>query len=340
MSTEQQKTPMMTPRLAPRVIDREGRDGGGEPAGTARVPGPDVSVVIASFNTKTLLRRCLESLRRHAPKRSCEVLVVDDASRDGTATMVRVDFPWIRLLVNQANLGYARSNNLAIEACRGRFIYLLNSDAEVRAGTIDHLCDFLDSHPHAGAAGSLLENADGSLQASAKAEPSFKAALFGKRSVLARWFPKSAAVRAELLQWRGDGEEPFEVGYISSASLMIPKRMMGKVGALDVRFWHFIDADYCRRIAKAGGGIYCVPRARAIHREHRGGTLGDTRHRFRSVWTFHYGAYLYFKRHGNVSVLHPLHWAVLMGLGSRLAVSLVWQVLKEMSGIDQRRYGV
>ena len=298
----------------------------------------DVTVIIPSYNTRALLERCLESIYQEPPDRSFEVIVVDDASKDQSADMVRQRFPQVRLLVNKVNEGYARSNNHAITTSRGRFIYLLNSDAEPLPGAIDFLAEFLESHPVAGGAGSLLYNGDGSLQASVKALPTIRSAFFGKRSILTRWFPRSRFTQSELLQWKGDEGQPFQAGYVSSASLMMPRDVVRQVGELDTRLWYFIDADYCQRIWGLSREVYCVPHARVIHREHRGGTLAGPRQRFRSVVRFHYGAHLYFRKHSGKRWWHPTFLAVSAGIGLRFLVSLIVQMAKELVGSDRRSY--
>ncbi|MEO5740632.1 MAG: glycosyltransferase, partial [Vicinamibacterales bacterium] len=163
---------------------------------------PVISVIIASYNTRELLSRCLASIYRVPPARACEVFVIDDASSDGSPEMVRERFPQVRLIVNRENRGYAYSNNLGIAKSQGRFVYLLNSDTEVSPAALDHLAGFLETHPDAGAVGSALYNSDGSVQASVKSLPTVRSAFFGKRSWLARWFPRFSATRSELLNWR------------------------------------------------------------------------------------------------------------------------------------------
>lgn len=299
---------------------------------------PDVSIIIANFNTRELLRNCLDSIVRTRPKRSYEVIVVDDASRDDSADMVRERFPDVRLLVNERNVGYARSNNRAIAVSRGRLVYLLNSDTEVLPGAIDLLAEFFEAHPSAGAAGSLLYNGDGTVQASVKALPSIRSAVFGKRSVLARWFPRSRFVRNELRHWKGESDQPFLAGYVSSASIMVPRLVVDAVGELDTRLWYFIDADYCKRIWNTGREVYCVPRAKVIHREHRGGTLAGPVQRFRSLITFHRGAYLFFLKHGGRPWWHPSSALVTVGLAARFLFSICVQAIKEVLGTDRRTY--
>jgi hypothetical protein len=298
----------------------------------------DVSVVIANYNTRALLECCLNSIYTHPPRRSFEVLVMDDASRDDSADMVRSRFPQARLFVNPVNLGYARSNNHAFAEARGRWVYMLNSDAELLPGLLDTLAEFLETHPDVGGVGSLLYNDDGSIQESVKALPSVRSAFVGKRSFLRRWLPRSWFTQSELLQWKTQDGEPFRAGYVSSASLMIPREVIREVGELDTRLWYFIDADYCKRIWNTGKSIYCVPAAKAIHREHRGGTLRGWRQRFWSLVSFHYGAYIYFRKHSGKPLWHPMYLMVILGLGGRFLASLVFQTLKELTSMDRRVY--
>jgi hypothetical protein len=303
------------------------------------VETPVISVIIASYNTRELLSRCLASIDGAPAERACEVLVVDDASSDGSPEMVRGRFPEVRLIVNRENRGYAYSNNLAIAKSRGRFVYLLNSDTEVFAGALDHMAGFLETHPDAGAAGSALYNRDGSVQASVKSLPTVRSALFGKRSWLARWFPRFSATRSELLNWRVESGIPFQAGYVSSASIMIPRDVVERVGDLDTRLWYFIDADYCKRIWDIGRAVYCVPAAKVLHVEHLGGTLAGWKQRFRSMWRFHYGAYIFFRRHSGWAGWHPVTALIILGIAMRFVLSLGLQTIKELTGVEREVYG-
>ena len=308
-------------------------------SGVTEVQTPVISVIIASYNTRELLSRCLDSIYRVPSDRAVEVFVMDDASSDGSPEMVRERFPQVRLIVNRENRGYAYSNNLGIAKSRGQFVYLLNSDTEVHPGALDHLASFLETHPDVGAVGSALYNSDGSVQASVKSLPTVRSAFFGKRSWLARWFPRFSAIRSELLNWRVEAGVPFEAGYVSSASIMMPRDVVERVGDLDTRLWYFIDADYCRRIWDIGRSVYCVPAAKVLHSEHLGGTLAGWKQRFRSMWRFHYGAYVYFRRHSGWAAWHPVTAIIVLGIAARFVLSFVVQTIKEITGAEREVYG-
>lgn len=301
---------------------------------------PEISIVITSYNSCQALRQSLEALERMGSTgRRREVLVVDDASWDGSPEMVAARFPWVRLLANARNIGYARSCNRGIAAAKGRFIHLLNNDTQLAPGTLDTLADFLEAHPDAGAAGSLLLNEDGSVQVSAKALPSFRSALFGGRSWLSRWWPSNPFSRQELEHWRAESGVPFTTGYVSFASMMTWRSLIEEIGPVDEQLFNFTDADFCKRVWDAGRRVYCVPAAKTVHLNHRGGSRRDLRRRFSLLIDFHKCAYVYSRKHSRQSAWHPLQVSVLGLLGARLLVTSLLQLGRELAGIDRRAYG-
>jgi GT2 family glycosyltransferase len=130
-----------------------------------------LSIVIVSWNTKDLLEACLNSVYAFPLDRPFEVWVVDNQSKDETVAMVREQFPQVELIASEENLGFAGGNNRAIPHCQGEYILLLNPDTEVKPGALNALVAFMDAHPEAGAAGSRLLNADGTLQPSCHPRP-------------------------------------------------------------------------------------------------------------------------------------------------------------------------
>jgi GT2 family glycosyltransferase len=297
----------------------------------------DVSVIIASYETRELLETNLRSIFEHPPRCRFEVIVSDDASRDGSPAMVRERFPEVVLRVNDVNSGYAATNNRAIAIARGRYVYLLNCDAMVVPGALDRLVEFMDAHPKAGAAGTLIFNEDRTVQASVKALPSLRSAFVGKRSWIYRWFPQSPLVRNELLVTEATPETPpFQAGYVSSASVIIPRALSKRVGDWDARLWWFIDADYCKRIHDLGYEVWCVPSAQIVHLDHRGGTVRGRKRRFWAIYKFHQGAWIYWRQYSGFGLAHPLTWLVVAALLGRAALSTAVQLGKELLGREDR----
>ncbi len=289
----------------------------------------DLSIIIANYNAKALLKNCLTSIYGHAPTRAFEVLVVDDASSDSSPDMVRACFPQVRLLCNDRNVHYSTSNNRALDLAQGRYVYLLNNDTLMLPGALDAMMVFLDQHLDVGAVGSQLLNGDRTVQASVKTLPSLMSGLFGARSIVTKLFPGNYFSRQHLLHLRHDLTAPFPAGYVSSASVMIRQDVIRKVGYLDVRMSYHVDADYCKRIWDAGWQVYYLPEAVVIHLDHQGGTRVNFKRRLLSVIEFHRGSYIYYQKHQMTSPWHPMHLVVITGLGLRFAISLLLQLTKE-----------
>jgi N-acetylglucosaminyl-diphospho-decaprenol L-rhamnosyltransferase len=221
-----------------------------------------LSVAIVSYNTRELLRLCLTSVLRAGPS---EVTVVDNASSDSSSQMVRADFPQVRLIASTQNLGFVRANNLALRDARGDHLLLLNPDAEPQEGALSGLQRFLEAQPRAGAVGPRLVYGDGALQHAAFMFPTLL-------QTYVDFFPWPA----RLLQSPLNGRYPraaysgqhFPVDFVLGACLMIRRTAMEQIGLLDERYFMYCEEmDWCKRLGKAGWGVWCEPRATVVHRE-------------------------------------------------------------------------
>ena len=244
---------------------------------------PLLSIVVPTHNAREVVLRCVESIYMNPPTGPFEVIVVDDASDDGSAEALVRAHPQIVLLRNERNERYARSTNRGLRAARGRYLYLLNNDTIMQPGTTDTLMRFLAGHPEVGVVGGKLLNEDGSIQWTVKALPSAATALFGARSILTKWFPGNRFSRRQLLHWQNEAEESFTAGYVSGASTMLRRAVLERVGYLDEAFFYLVDADHCKRVWEAGFEVRYLPSAAVLHLNHQGGTMIDSKHRFQSV---------------------------------------------------------
>jgi N-acetylglucosaminyl-diphospho-decaprenol L-rhamnosyltransferase len=292
-----------------------------------------VSIIIATYNARRLLDDCLSSIAENPPGEPYEVIVIDDASADGTSDMVRARFPGVRLLRNDINRHYAFSNNRALECARGEYLLLLNNDTIVLPQALDRMVAFLRENPDAGAVGCRLLNEDGSTQWSVKSLPNPGSVLFGARSIITRLFPDNRFSRHHLLHLDRDPTVPFAAGYVSSAAVMIPRHVIDKVGKLDQRLSYHVDADYCKRIADAGYKSYYLPTATIIHLDHKGGTMVSLRRRFRSLVEFHVGSYIYYRKHVQKSAWTPMRGVVVLGLLARFILSATTQAGAELARV-------
>ncbi len=224
----------------------------------------DLSVIVVNWNTCRLLEACLQSVEAARKDLAVDVLVVDNGSTDGSVELVRERFPADELIANAGNRGYAGANNQAVERARGRYLFLLNSDAEVETAALRALVAYADDHPEAGVIGPKLLNPDGTLQPSGGRFPtpaSTIASLLGLNRLTGR--PRYGTGR--------DYSVPAEVDEVSGAAMLIRREVIDQIGGLDEGFaWGYEDVDYCLRARRAGWRVHYVPDARVMH--HWGGT--------------------------------------------------------------------
>lgn len=254
---------------------------------------PDLSVIIVNWKQCGLLHDCLLSLREAAPGKELEVIVVDNASADHSAEMVREKHPEAALIVNDANLGFTKANNIGIKQARGRHIVMLNNDTKVLPGAFAKAIDYLDAHQEIGAAGLKLLNADRSLQLSCRRFPSFSQALFNRYSLLTRLWPGNPFSRAYLMT-DIERDKVQDVDWVSGACLFIRRSVVETIGLLDERFFMYSeDVDYCYRVWKAGWRVSYLPFAEVFH------YIGQSSKRARrmTILERHRSMYRFYKKH-------------------------------------------
>jgi len=222
-----------------------------------------LSIVIVSWNVRTLLRNCLLSVRESLEQMagdSVEVVVVDNASHDGTVDMLREQFPWARLIENDVNRGFAQANNLGIRQSNGRYVLLLNPDTELCPGALPSLLTFMKNRPSAGAAGAHLLNPDHSLQVSCSRFPTLLNEF---------WRLLHLDVFTDLARYSKEtwlAATPQAVDVVKGAALLVRRDVVERVGLLDEGYFMYTEeVDWCRQIKDAGWEIYWVPTARVIH---------------------------------------------------------------------------
>ncbi|MBU0743743.1 glycosyltransferase [bacterium] len=229
----------------------------------------DLSVIIVNWNTCEPLRACLAALPAACGGLSREVLVVDNASSDGSAAMVRDAYPHATLIESGGNLGFARGNNLALPRARGRCILLLNPDTVCEPGALKTLVRFLDATPDAAAVGPVLTDAAGAPTLSWGTAPRLRYHLLSLIDPGRRWLPAPLRTQSTA-RLPVSAAESYRVEYVVGACLMMNRGALERVGPLDERFFmYFEETDWCLRARDAGYGIYLEPRARVKHLEGR-----------------------------------------------------------------------
>ncbi|MEX1018152.1 MAG: glycosyltransferase family 2 protein [Litorilinea sp.] len=282
-----------------------------------------IAIVIVSYNTCDHLRRCLQSIQAHtvlsgtvpddtvpdsstkgdANIESVRVIVVDNASHDGSAAMVAAEFPHVQLIAADRNLGFTGGNNRALHQLgftaapaavrksarvtsqnttttaptypRPDYVWLLNPDTEITPGALETLLAFMESAPHAAVCGPQLCYGDGTFQHAAFAFPDWQQVVLdlapvpilpGIRRIWTRLLHSGINGRYPARQWQGT--DPFPVDFVLGAAMLVRGSAIDAVGALDDTFFMYCEEmDWCLRMAHAGWGIYAVPRAQVIHHE-------------------------------------------------------------------------
>ena len=288
------------------------------------MPAPDLSVCLANWNTRADLEQALTSLLRPEPGVAVEVIVVDNASHDGSPDMVRTRFPAVTLIESGENLGFARGYNRAAAHATGRHLLILNPDTVVHPGALKTLVDFLDTHPEAGAIGPRLLDGDGSLQFSCRRFPTPMAALF-RNTVLGRLVGGEHFTRDYLMaDWDHSSTRP--VDWISGAAMCIPGKVWRQVGGFDETFFMYAeDMDWCLRAHRAGYEIYYVPTATIIHHI---GRSSDQRP-LAMVVEFHRSMARFYRKHYAPRWPWGLRWLPVAGIWLRAGLVLAQTLYAE-----------
>ncbi|MBN1660882.1 MAG: glycosyltransferase family 2 protein [Anaerolineae bacterium] len=226
----------------------------------------DLGVIVVSWNVRDLLRRCLDSIFTGAGDLEIDVVVVDNASTDGSVAMVRAEFPQVRLVANDRNVGFTTANNQGLALARGRHLLLLNPDAEIVGDALSTMVDYLDNHPATAVVGPRLAYPDGSLQPSRRRFPTFATGLI-ESTVIQEWSSDNQVLRRYYLADVAD-DVIQSVDWLVGACLVVRRAACEQVGGLDERFFmYFEELDWCRRYKAAGWDVVYLPTATVIHHE-------------------------------------------------------------------------
>lgn len=223
-----------------------------------------VSIIIVSWNAREFLRGCLKSIRSTANGLEIEVIVVDNASSDGSPQMVSAEFPEVKVIQTGENLGFARANNIGIKQATGEYLALVNSDVVVHPECFQKLIRFFDARQDVGLIGPKVLEGDGKLQRTCRRLPTlwntFCRAL-ALDGILSKW---SLFSGREMRHW--SHEEQAEVEVLSGCFWMARRAAVEKVGGLDERFFFYAeDVDWCKRFWESGWKVMFVPSASATH---------------------------------------------------------------------------
>ncbi|HDH96323.1 MAG TPA: glycosyltransferase family 2 protein, partial [Proteobacteria bacterium] len=222
----------------------------------------DVSIVVVNYNTREHLYQCLHSIFGLSHGCSYEVFVVDNGSTDGSAAMVRSNFPRAKLIASPENLGFVKANNIALRMADGRYFLLLNADARLLPGALDAMVEFMNTHPDAGACGCKQVDPSGNIQLTWGYFPTLAREVV-RKAMHARLSLNGNIVRAYLAH-RFNGQTV--VDWVAGSCLMVRSSIREQVGLMDEGyFMYFEDIDWCHRIQQAGWKVYYLPHIQVVH---------------------------------------------------------------------------
>jgi len=300
----------------------------------------DLTIALVSYNTRNLLKGCLSSVYGKTAGLEFEVIVVDNASTDGTLEMLKREFSQVKIIGNRENQGFAGANNQAIEQSKGRYLLLLNPDTLFKSGSLHKMITFMDDNSEVGALGCKILYPDGRIQPSNDNFPGLFTELF--RMVQLKRLIPDPKMRAKIgrkwgkmlgrtlggylnLYW--DTERIREVDWITGAFFLIRRKAIQDVGLLDENFFmYYEDADWCYRMRQRGWKIFYFPFFEIVH------YVGESDGKF-SPHTFieqHKSMHYFFKKHRGKKALFMLRLIVSGGLTLRwVGVVIIYPFQRE-----------
>jgi len=304
------------------------------------LPVSDLAIVIVNYNVRDLLRRCLTSVFASRGDLTFDVCVVDNASTDDSAAMVRGEFPLVQLIANEENVGYPAGNNQGLKLlgvdqaageARPRYCLLLNPDTEVPADAFAQFVDYLDTHQDIGVIGPKLVLPDGSLDlACRRSFPTPEVSSY-RMLGLSRLLPRSRRFGRYNMTYL-DENEVADVDSVVGAFMMVRTRAVADVGLMDERFWMYgEDLDWAKRIKDDGWRVVYYPLVEVLHVKR-----ASSRQNKRAQYEFYRAMLIFYQKHYRADTSYPLHLLIILGLlikgGRRLLPSI-----RQGSAILQQR---
>lgn len=225
----------------------------------------DLTVIIVSYNAGHLLGECLKSVKNASQKLKVETYVVDNNSSDGSAAMVKREFPWVNLIANASNNGFSKANNQAIKLAAGKYLLILNPDTKVKSDTFTKMISFMDKNPQVGVATCRLEFPNGNIDLDCRRHFPTPWRSFCHFSGLSKLFKGSKIFDQYNYGYLPDNIE-HEIDACVGAFMFIPKKAIAIVGLLDEDFFFYgEDLDWCWRFKEAGYKLVYTPITKVIH---------------------------------------------------------------------------
>ncbi|MHA2283332.1 MAG: glycosyltransferase family 2 protein [Promethearchaeota archaeon] len=290
--------------------------------------GKTLSILIVSFNSWHYLDGCIKTIiASNYPV--LEIIVVDNASVDGSPEKLQAAYPNIRLVQNSENAGHVRAVNQGFDVATTDRVLLLDADTELDQDAIRAMSEFLDEHPEVCMVAPLTLDSDGKVEKTARNFPSVINGIFGRQSLLTKLFPNNPFSQRYLGRGDHDNSRPFQIEFISAACMMFRKNVLEIVGKWDEGFiGYWVDADWCKRIQKTGEVVYCVPEAVITHFEQNKAFRKKNPMR---IIEFHKGAFRFYRLHYTLGIWDLRTLIAAIALATRAFFLLVINSLKRTS---------
>lgn len=265
-----------------------------------------LSIIIVNWNTRNILRDCLESVYSGTKKVQFEIIVIDNASTDDSVAMVKSNFPQVVLIENSENRGFAAANNQGMAIAKGRYVLLLNNDTIILDKAVDVVVAFAQGHPKAGVVGCRVLNEDKTLQSSCFMFPSILN-MFLWIAGLSKLFPRSRFFGRERMTW-WDRDDVREVDVLTGCFMLVRREAIEQIGLMDEQFFmYFEETDWCYRFKQAVWKVMFTPCGEIIHL----GGASSKQVRMPMVNQWRKSMLLYYKKHKTLSE-YIAAWALIM----------------------------
>ncbi|OIO03111.1 MAG: hypothetical protein AUJ51_04950 [Elusimicrobia bacterium CG1_02_56_21] len=294
----------------------------------------ELSVVIVSWNCREELRTCLSSLASGLGSLSHEIIVVDNASSDGTSGMVKEEFPQVRLVSNSGNSGFACANNQGLDLAAGEYLLLLNPDTVLTPGTAEGLLEFMKVEPRAGVVGPAFSSGAGtqaSIRPGIYRFPGVKDELFLDTVLadLSAGLHRLPGLSGHAPEGAGGG--PVESDWVSGACMLVRRQAMAENGVMDPRFFLYMEElEWCYRIKRIGGWkIFILPHLSIMH----SGGVSSGKKRAGEISAIYYESrYKFFEKHWPGALVAVIRTGKVILLG----ISLLWYMLEKLAAPGER----
>lgn len=295
---------------------------------------PELSICIVGINAIDYLRNCIASIYSSVIGVSYEIIYVDNHSNDCSIQILEEEFPQVKIIKNETNLGFSKANNQAIHISKGRLLLLLNPDTLVGEKSIQVLVDYLAAHPKTGIVGPKILNSDGSFQPHCKRGEARPWEVICYFFTLSQLFPHHPFFSG-YLQGHLDENEINNVPAISGSCMLFRREVIVQIGLLDEVFFSYQeDTEYCFRARTAGWNVTYVPTAPIIHFGGKGGSRVTP---YKSIYEWHRSYYLYYKKHLAGDYFFILNWFIYFLIGVKLFLSLMINLFRSEKYVGPKR---